>query len=145
MSGSESPLDDTQRQRLAALADVIISGGAGLPSASEANVHRRWIDRTLAARPDLLESILAGLEGDDDPVVAIENLRRHKRSVFDALSFAIAGTYLMNPSVCRLLGLPGNSPRPNAALVDEADFYLEDGILDPVIARGAIYRPTPRT
>ncbi|CAB4932052.1 unannotated protein [freshwater metagenome] len=29
------------------------------------------------------------------------------------------------------------------ALPDEADAYLEDGILDVVIARGPIYRPTP--
>jgi hypothetical protein len=38
--------------------------------------------------------------------------------------------------------LPGTSPKANPALIEEAEFDLEDGILDPVIARGAIYRPT---
>jgi hypothetical protein len=57
----------------------------------------------------------------------------------------VAGSYLMNPRVRRGLGLPGGAPRPKPALPDESDYYLSGGILDPVIARGPIYRPTPES
>jgi len=43
------------------------------------------------------------------------------------------------------LGLPGNAPKPKPALPDEADYYFRDGILEPVKARGPIYRPTPKS
>ncbi|MSW40886.1 MAG: hypothetical protein F2842_01595, partial [Actinobacteria bacterium] len=43
------PLTPEQRTRLAQLADTLIAGGAGLPSASEAEVHSVWIDRVFTA------------------------------------------------------------------------------------------------
>ena len=46
------------RERLGALADVLIPAAEGMPSASEAGVHRAGLDRVLAARPDL-EPVLA--------------------------------------------------------------------------------------
>lgn len=49
------------------------------------------------------------------------------------------GAYLIR--VWRRLGYPGRKPTP--VLDDEADFYLDGGLLEPVIARGPIYRPTP--
>ena len=41
------------RERLGALADVLVPAAAGMPSATEAGVHREGLDRVLAARPDL--------------------------------------------------------------------------------------------
>ncbi len=143
MSETHHGLQPDQRTRLAALADVLITGGQGLPSASKADVHRKWIDRTFAARPDLHEPVIKALVGDDDPAVTINRLREHDWPVFDAFSFAVAGAYFMNPSVCKKLGMPGNAPKPKAALVDEADYYLEGDLLAEVIRRGPTYRPTP--
>ena len=51
-------LASDQRARLGEFADVLIPGGHGLPSASEAKVHEKWIDRALAARPDLFEIVV---------------------------------------------------------------------------------------
>ncbi|WP_433618102.1 hypothetical protein ACQP2P_20025 [Dactylosporangium sp. CA-139114] len=139
----ERQLTSAQRERLAALADVLITAGAGLPSASQAKVHEKWVDRALSARPDLFDGLVAALEGDDDPALAVDRLKKSQPALFDTLSFVVAGSYLMNPAVTKALGMPGNAPKPMPALPDEADHYLSGGILDPVIARGPIYRPTP--
>ena len=46
-------LSDAHRAQLAAIADQLIPAGSGMPSASEADVHGRFLDEVLAARPDL--------------------------------------------------------------------------------------------
>src|ERR1700676_4229866 len=55
---TEVLLDAAQRERLARLANLLIPGGHGLPSASEAEVHQAWVDRTLAVRPDLADAVV---------------------------------------------------------------------------------------
>lgn len=142
-SGTGAKLSGRQRERLANLADWLIAGGAGLPSASEADVHGTWIDRALAARPDLQPVVLEviGLKGE--PGEALDGLQERNRSKFDTFAFAISGAYLINPRVRQLLGFPGPIPAENPAFPDEADSYLDDGLLDVVILRGPIYRPTP--
>lgn len=132
-----------QRARLAGLADELIVGGAGMPSASEAEVHGVWIDRALAVRPDLVALLREVLAAPGSPREALERLRQQSRPQFDAFAFVVAGAYLINPRVRRLLGYPGPVPVRNPAFPDEAESYLEDGILDPVVRRGPIYRPTP--
>jgi hypothetical protein len=39
------------------------------------------------------------------------------------------------------MGYPGQGPSP--ILPDEPEWYMRDGIIDPVRARGEIYVPTP--
>ena len=136
-------LASDQRARLGEFADVLIPGGHGLPSASEAKVHEKWIDRALAARPDLFEIVVTTISGQEGPAVTLDRLKTADKTAFDDFTFVIAGAYLMNPSVCKALGRPGNAPKPRPALPDESDHYLDGGILDPVIARGPIYKPTP--
>jgi hypothetical protein len=131
------------RERLAVLADQLISGGDGLPSASGADVHGVWIDRVLAARPDLSEVVTSVTGRAGDPPTDLEALKEQDPARFDTFAYAVAGAYLMNPRVRGLLGLPGDAPRRNPAFPDESDYYLSDGILDPVVQRGPIYRPTP--
>jgi hypothetical protein len=142
---SGTPLGDAQRATLAAFADVLIPAGAGLPSASEAKVQEKWIDRVLRARPDLAAPVLAVLDRGGDPTVELDRWRTEEPATFEQFTFAVSGGYLLNPRVCKLLGLPGNAPKRKPAFPDEADFYLEDGILDAVRARGPIYRPTPES
>jgi hypothetical protein len=136
-------LDQAQRDRLAAFGDALIAGGAGLPSASQAEVPSKWIDRALAARPDLMPVVVSVLARPGEPKEVLADLRRSEPEQFDAFAFAVAGAYLINPRVRKLLGYPGPAPVKNPAYPDEAESYLEDGILNPVIDRGPIYRPTP--
>ncbi len=142
VSGSV-PLTAVQRGRLAELADALIAGGAGLPSASEAEVHAVWIDRVFAVRPDMEASVRAVLELPGDASRVLGGLRGSDAELFSSFAFAVAGAWLINPRVRRELGYPGPVPMRQPALPDEADAYLEDGILDVVVARGPIYRPTP--
>jgi len=138
-----TPLTDGQRARLAELADALIAGGSGLPSASEADVPTVWIDRVFAVRPDMEASARAVLELPGEASAALTALRASDPDLFASFAFAIAGAWLINPRVRRELGYPGPVPVRQPALPDEADAYLEDGILDVVVARGPIYRPTP--
>ena len=131
------------RQRLAAFADALIPGGVGLPSASAAGVHEDGIDRTLACRPDLRDLVTGVIGVDAEPREALERLRAEQPSVFDRFAVTIAGIYFMNRDVRRLVGYPGEAPQRKRARPGEAEEYLKDGILDPVIERGPIYRPTP--
>lgn len=136
-------LDDAARARLAQLADQLIPGGHGLPSASEIGVQGKWIDRALAARPDLAAPVAAALARSEDADVALERFREEDPGTFESFGYAVAGAYLMHPRVRKRLGYPSNVPKPKAAYLDEADMYLADGILNAVIERGPIFRPAP--
>jgi hypothetical protein len=133
-------LGDASRARLAELADVLIPGGSGLPSASEADVAGQWINRALAANPDLAGAVADVLANPGAPDEVLRELRLSRRDVFDAFAFAVSGAYFMNPAVRNALGYPGIAPRRLPAADGEADYYLEDEILAPVVDRGPIYR-----
>jgi hypothetical protein len=136
-------LDAALRSRLAQFADLLIAGGAGMPPASEADVQGKWIDRALGARPDIVDTVHAVLATPGEPAEELARLRADDKPAFDRFAYVIAGAYLMNPRVRRLLGMPPGPPKPKPAYPDESDYYLEGGILDPVVERGPIYRPTP--
>ncbi len=133
-----------QRSTLAGLADVLVPAADGMPAASEVKVHERWIDKALGARPDLEAGLLAMLDvaADREPAAELERLRTEEPAGFETLALLVTGAYYMHPRVRKLIGYPGQGPNP--AYPDEAEWYLRDGLLDPVVARGPIYRPTPR-
>ena len=136
-------LREEQRTRLAALADALLPGGCGLPSASAAGVHEAWIDRTLSANPDLIPPVLAVVDGAVEASAGLTELRAQDRALFDRFSFTVAAAYFMNPEVRRSFGYPGTAPRPLPQFEGEAEFYLEDDVLGPVLARGPIFRQVP--
>jgi hypothetical protein len=138
-----SQLGDESRARLAALADVLIPGGDGLPSAGDADVAGQWIDRALGANPDLVDTVVHVLTIAGAPEDVIADLRLHHRDVYDRFAFAVGGAYFMNTPVRRALGYPGTAPRRLPAADGEAEYYLEDDILSPVISRGPVYRQAP--
>ena len=129
-----------ERERLGAIADCLISGGDGLPSAVEADVHSIWIDRVLDARPDLIAALRKVTASGG---AAQDILAELGEPDLERVRYAVAGAYLINPRVRSLLGYPSTAPAKQPAYSDEADSYLDDGVLDAVIARGPIYRPAP--
>jgi hypothetical protein len=133
--------DDRERDVLGRLADQLIPAGDGMPSASVAGVARAWLDAVLAARPDLaagLKTLLLKAQ-DHQPAAFVEHMRKHDPSAFGILAEVAAAAYFMNPDVQRAIGYAGQGPRP----IDPRPDYLDDGLLDDVIRRGPIYRPTP--
>ena len=145
MSRARNHLNDAQRQRLAALADVLMPAGAGLPAASEVDVHLNWIDLALDAVPMMVPAVHLALETPGEPEEAIEWLRQQQPDIFMAFTFVVSGAYFMHPRVRLELGYQGLAVEPSPPLDGEADYYLEDGLLEPVLARGPIYRKVPES
>jgi hypothetical protein len=136
-------LSDEQTASLRRLGDVLAPASETMPSFSEADKSGRFLLRAFEALPHLAPMAIAAADalGQADPRGYLERLSVEQPEMFSALHSTVVGAYLINRRVWRRLGYPGRKPTP--VLDDEADFYLEGGLLDPVIARGPIYRPTP--
>jgi hypothetical protein len=139
---SAARIDRAQRERLAALADVLVPGDGRLPSAAEADVHRGWLDRVLAVRPDLLEGLLSALAQNGDPRAVVDRLRGDADATFDALTIVVTGAYFLNPRVRELLGLPGPVSAGGSPPERFDDDDVDGALLDVVRQRGPIYRRT---
>jgi len=137
-------LDSALRETFRAIADVLIPAAEGMPAASAVGVHEATLDRILALRPDLTERLMRGLRtAAEHP--ADEAARRLNAQDPDALSvigLVAAAAYYMHPRVRALIGYPGQESRPTDP--DEMPEYVSNGMLQQVIDRGPIYRPTPK-
>jgi hypothetical protein len=131
-----------ERKRLAALADQLIPAAAGRLSASQADVSGSGLDQVLATCPEMvggLKEVLA-LAGQADAEAAVADLSENHRAEFFVLCEFAAGAYFLNPVVREVIGYAGQTARP----IDPHPDYLDDGLLESVIQRGPIYRPTPK-
>jgi hypothetical protein len=133
-------LEPAAREAFGALADVLLPATDDLPAPTSIDVQGRWLDRVLAARPDLAEplaAILAAAQGIDAATEA-RRLHADDPEAFAVLSLAVTGAYYLSPTVRRRIGYPGQKSDP--APDDEAGYWLRDGILEPVAARGPRWR-----
>lgn len=131
----------SDRALFARLADVLIPAGNGQPSASEAGVAGDGLDQVLLARPDLvgrLKDLLTRAAGQD-PAVFVAELRASDPMMFGTLAEIVPAAYFMNPNVQKAIGYTGQGPKT----MDPYPDYMEYGLLESVIKRGPIYRPTP--
>jgi hypothetical protein len=134
--------DPSQRAVLAGLADVLIPAGDGMPSASAGGVAEEWLNRVLAAVPGLgapLADLLARATGRE-PAEVVASLARTDPAAYGILTEVVTAAYFMNPDVRKAVGYTGQGP----ASLDPRVDYMEDGLLESVIKRGPIYRPTPK-
>ena len=132
--------DSAERARLGALADVLIPAGGGFPSASQAGVADGGLDQILSFRPDLEAGLrrLAELAAGRPPGEVVADLKKTP-DLFGVLAEFAPGAYFLNPDVRAKLGYGGQRAVP----LDPRPDYLEDGLLQSVLDRGPIYRPTP--
>ncbi len=132
-------LDTSARATFGALADLMLPAVDDLPAPTSIDVQGRWLDRALEARPDLaepLQAMLAAAAGD--PAAEARRLHADDPEAFAVLSLLVTGAYYLSPTVRRRIGYPGQKPDPAAD--DEADYWLRDGILEPVAVRGPRWR-----
>ena len=144
VASEEPPLTHDLRATLGRLADGLIPATDVMPSATGVGVERKWIDRALAVRPDLEAPLHEVLTAAREAPDALEELRRLERDDPEGLEVVqrlVAGAYYMAPPVRKRLGYQGQTQRPIRA--DEADYYLNDELLAPVLAKGRCYRPAP--
>jgi hypothetical protein len=126
------------REAFARIADHLIPAAEGMPSAAEVVTEDR-LRFVIRARPDLLEPVAAALRpelGDDVPA-RLEALAGEPASLA-ALQLAIVAGYYTDKRVRELIGYPGQMAiEVKSWLVPP---YLEEGLIDAVLARGPIWR-----
>ncbi len=141
----EDPIRFTaaDRARFAAIADHLIPEAEGMPAASAVEVQNAGLDHVLSLRPELADSVLRGLRsgGEEDGGAAAERLNREDPDAMGAIGLVASAAYYMHPEVRRRLGYPGQVQRPVTPA--EEDDFRKGGLLQAVIDRGPIYRPTP--
>ena len=135
--------DADQRASLAALADVLIPAGDGFLSASEAGVAAEGLDQVISCQPGIAAGLMNVLENSKarPPAQVVADLQKNDHADFGVLAELVAGAYFLNPLVRARLGYTGQGPHP----IDPHPDYLDDGLLQSVLSRGPIYRPTPET
>ena len=133
--------DSQERAVLAELADVLIPAGEGFPSASAAGVARDGLDHVLSFRPDLADGLkrLIAAARRRPAAAFVAELQRSDPAGFALLAEFVPGAYFLNPRVREALGYTGQKARP----IDPRSDHLDDGLLQSVIDRGPIHRPTP--
>jgi len=132
-------LDAAERATLSAVADRLIPAANGMPSAAAVLTDDR-LRFVLAARPDLVEPIRSALRADlgDDPQARLDALGRDDATSLGALQLAIVAGYYTDRHVRELIGYPGQEALTIRSW--ELPAFLEEGLIDAVIARGSIWR-----
>ncbi len=134
-----APLSAERRVALAALADVLVPGDDGMPSASAAGVPDRFIDRAVGSRPDLADGLGETLDAarGADPAAFLTQLEREQPERLASLQLLVAGSWFMSPRTRKRIGYPGQVKNPVAP--DEAEFFDEAALVEPMRARGFAY------
>ncbi len=131
-------LTDEQRANLAAVADRLIPAAHGMPSAG-AVVNEERLRFVLTARPDLTEPLRAALgAGPADVDARLDMLARDNPQALGALQLVIVAGYYTDKTVRELIGYPGQMALSLRSW--ELPEYLDEGLIDAVLARGPIWR-----
>ena len=120
-----------ERERLTRIADVLLPGGAGLPSASEAGVAGALLDDVIAVRPDVLPELRRVLDSLGTGLYSIEGLQNTGGAPFRTLAMVVAGAYYLSPQVRELLGW--YSEKGAALGAPGFPSYVEEGLLDHLL------------
>ena len=149
LAGSDAPatfgdeplasLDLDMRRRFAAIADRLIPAAHGMPSAAHV-VRDDRLAFVLRARPDLIAPLRRALRPDlgEDPAERLAALEQEDPSIVAALQLTIVGGYYTDRRVRDLLGYPGQQALQVRSW--EYPVYLEEGLIDQVLARGPVWR-----
>ncbi len=141
MTGSAGMTDLTASERatLAAVADHFIPAAHGMPSAADV-VDEARLRFVLQSRPDLLDPLRAALRADlsDDVKTRLERLGRDEAAALGALQLVIVSAYYTDPNVKELIGYPGQMALELRSW--EYPAYLDEGLIDAVLARGSVWR-----
>jgi hypothetical protein len=131
--------DAAERATLRAVADRLIPAAHGKPSAAEVLTDDR-LRFVLTARPDLVEPVKAALRPElgEDVAGRMDVLGRDEPAILYALQLVIVGGYYTDRRVRELIGYPGQMAIELRSW--ELPPYLEEGLIDAVLARGPVWR-----
>lgn len=132
-------IDADSRAILASVADHLIPAAHGMPSAGDVVTEAR-LRFVLTARPDLAEPLRAALRPElgEDPQVRLDALGRDEPANLSSLQLVIVAGYYTDRRVRELIGYNGQEAIDVKSWVYPA--YLEEGLIDAVMARGPVWR-----
>lgn len=132
-------LDAAERATFSAIADRLIPAAHGMPSAAEVLGDDR-VRFVMNARPDLIASLRAALRSElgDDVQARLDALARDEPTTLGALQLMIVAGYYTDRRVRELIGYPGQEALELRSW--EYPAYLEEGLIDAVLARGPVWR-----
>jgi hypothetical protein len=132
-------LDVAERGTLSAIADRFIPAAHGMPSAADVLGDDR-LRFVLNARPDLVAPLRAALRPElgDDLGARLDALGRDEPSTLGALQLVIVAGYYTDRRVRELIEYPGQMALELRSW--EYPAYLEEGLIDAVLARGSVWR-----
>lgn len=130
--------------RLAALADVMLPAAHGMPAFSDVKAVESYLAQVLGWRDDLRQPLVRAVGALDPTSFTIEGLTAfhgEDEDAYVALTTAVAACYYLSPVVRELIGYPGQV----AKTYDPYAYteWVADGLLDPVVERGPIWREAP--
>jgi len=131
-------LTDDERATFAAIADHLIPAAHGMPSAADV-VNGDRLRFVLRSRPDLGEPLRAALRPELGADVAqrLASLADEPTNL-SALQLTIVAGYYTEKRVRELIGYPGQEALELRSW--ELPAYLEEGLIDAVLARGPVWR-----
>jgi hypothetical protein len=131
--------DAAERATLSAVADRLIPAADGMLSAADVLGDER-LRFVLNARPDLIGPLRAALRGElgDDVQARLDALARDEPSTLGTLQLVIVAGYYTDRRVRELIGYPGQMALELRSW--EYPVYLEEGLIDAVLARGPAWR-----
>lgn len=135
---TQPTLSDDERATVAAIADHLIPAAHGMPSAAEVLTDDR-LRFVLGARPDLADPLRAALRSElgSDVIDRLARLSDEPTNL-SALQLTIVSGYYTDKRVRELIGYPGQLALDIRAW--EVPAYLEEGLIDAVLARGPVWR-----
>ncbi|MFD7956099.1 hypothetical protein ACFV4X_21705 [Streptomyces ardesiacus] len=138
----KTTIDDNTRDGLALIADVLFPGTETLPSGRAVGTHLELLDQVLEADPRL-EPLLTkvGEPAAASQTCTFADVQRWAGEDIEQVVFALHSAYYMSHEVRSALGYPGQGRRPIALATPEE--VCSDELVAPVLARGAVYVPTP--
>ena len=132
-------LDPAERATLSAIADRLIPAADTMPSAAEVLGDDR-LRFVLNARPDLVAPLKTALRPElgSDVGARLETLGRDEPASLGALQLVIVAGYYTDRHVRELIEYPGQMALELRSW--EYPAYLEEGLIDAVLARGPSWR-----
>ncbi len=130
--------------RLEQLADIMLPTAHGMPSASEVGAVNSYLDEVLGWRDDLRQPLFEALSALDPATFTVERLSAflaEDENAYTALTTVVAACYYLSPVVRDRIGYPGQVAKTYDPFAYTE--WVAEGLLDPVVERGPIWREAP--
>ncbi len=146
MTAPPSPVAtaDIDLGRLTALADVMLPAAHGMPAVSDVRAVESYLAQVLGWRNDLLQPLVRAVDALDPSSFTVDRLlalHEEDEDAYVALTTAVAACYYLSPVVRELIGYPGQVAKTYDPFAYTE--WVAEGLLDPVVGRGPIWREAP--